>query len=330
MHDIDRINSFVALGKKMLSTDEDWQEAKHLASIKNGWFTPEFIDRASNSIATEFLQEQKLIDWKNKYTLQVGEPKTIGIVMAGNIPMVGFHDLLCVLTSGNKAMVKLSSKDEVLMKYVVQFLYQHNEEWKKYIGISELLKGCDAYIATGSNSTALYFKQYFGKYPNIIRKNRTSVAILSGQETDEELKALADDMHLYFGLGCRNVTKLFVPKGFDWEKLIKACEGYSYIGDHHKYKNNYDYNLALYMLNHQYYMTNGATIFVENESVFSPISTVHYQEYNDIEEVKNTLKGNDDLQCIVGNGFEPFGEAQQPCITQYADGVDVMQWLTTL
>ena len=193
-----------------------------------------------------------------------------------------------------------------------------------------MLKGCDAYIATGSNNSSRYFEYYFGKYPNIIRKNRTSIAILDGNETPGELEKLSDDIHLYFGLGCRNVTKIFVPEGYDFIPLIQSFNKYIYFADHHKYKNNYDYQLSILLLNNVKYMTNGSTILRESESLFSPISQLHYEHFTDAVELEKNVKKNSDIQCIISRNFIPFGEAQHPGLKSYADGVDTMQFLLSL
>ena len=193
-----------------------------------------------------------------------------------------------------------------------------------------MLKGCDAYIATGGNSAAKSFTEYFGKYPNIIRKNKTSVAVITGNETEDELRLLADDIHLYFGLGCRNVTKLYVPDGYNFEQLLNSFSEYKYFGDHHKYRNNYDYNLSIILLNNVYYMTNEATILTENTNLFSPISQVYYEYYNNIDELTTLLQKHPDVQCVAGNNFVPFGQVQNPDLFTYADGEDTMQFLLTL
>ena len=190
-----------------------------------------------------------------------------------------------------------------------------------------MLKGCDAYIATGSNNSSRYFEQYFGKYPHIIRKNRSSAAILTGKESAVELQKLSDDIHLYFGLGCRNVTKIFVPEGYDFVPLLAAFDTYKYFEDHHKYKNNYDYQLSILLLNNQFYMTNGSTLLTKNSSMFSPISQLYYETYSSSNEVESTLKNNPELQCLVGTHYIPFGQAQAPGLFDYADGVDTVQFL---
>ncbi|HYM94807.1 MAG TPA: acyl-CoA reductase, partial [Chitinophagaceae bacterium] len=193
-----------------------------------------------------------------------------------------------------------------------------------------MLKGCDAYIATGSNNTSRYFEYYFGKYPHIIRHNRTTVAILTGNETNEDLEKLADDVCLYFGLGCRNVTKIYVPKGYDFIPLLKAFKKYNHLTDHHKYKNNYDYNLTLQILNKKFYMTNDSILLVEGASLFSPISQLNYEYYTDKKALALSLKNHPDLQCIVGEGQVSFGQAQCPLVSDFADGVDTLRFLTTL
>jgi hypothetical protein len=244
----------------MLSDSEPWTAVKARASQENSWFLPDFIDRSAKNIATAFLQEYALTKFTEYYNLQNIEgppgnqkPKKVGIVMAGNIPLVGFHDLLCVFITRHKAMIKTSSKDDVLIKHLVDVLDSWNKEAAEVIAFSEMLKACDAYIATGSNNTAGYFEYYFAKYPHIIRRNRTSVAILSGKESEEELSQLADDVYQYFGLGCRNITKLYVPEGYDFVPLLTVFKKYNYLADHNKYKNNYDYNLALQIMNNKFY-----------------------------------------------------------------------------
>lgn len=327
-----RIDLLVKLGTYLASNTEELEHAKLQAHRQNGWFTMAFIDTAIDNINTHFLQRNKLEAWAKQYNipLQNNAPKTIGVVMAGNIPLVGFHDLLCVFITGHKALVKLSSKDAVLIPHIVKKLGEWNEEILQLVTFAEILKGCDAYIATGSNNTARYFDYYFGKYPNIIRRNRTSVAVLDGTETPAELSLLADDIQLYFGLGCRNITKLYVPKEYDFIPLLTALKSYNYFTDLHKYKNNFDYHLALLLMNNKYYMSNESIILTENASPFSPVSQVHYEFYNNAGEAKAAIEGNDDIQCAVGHGYLPFGEAQSPSLTDYADGVDTMAFLAGL
>lgn len=327
-----RIYLLSRLGEYILGNDAGWLETKEKASRENGWFTPEFIDIATKNISLSFLQKDILENWSIQENIPAENPspKKVGLVMAGNIPLVGFHDWLCVFMSGHKAQVKLSSKDAILLKHLCDILIDWEPEVANYISFSEMLKGCDAYIATGSNNSGRYFDYYFGKYPNLIRRNRTSVAILSGNETQDELEKLADDIHLYFGLGCRNVTKLYVPENYDFIPLLEAFRRYIYFADHHKYKNNYDYNLAIYILNKQFYMTNGSILLIEDKSMFSPISQLNYEYYDSTDKLTEALKNHDSIQAISGKGFQPFGKNQCPAITDYADGVNTMEFLLTI
>jgi hypothetical protein len=328
----ERIELMVKLGEYFLLNNDELSAAKQKAQIQNQWFSAEFIDLALRNIAQNYLQKNLLEKWIEKYDIKdnLSSKKNVGIVMAGNIPLVGFHDFLCVFISGHKAIIKPSSKDEVLIKFAVQKLIEWNGEAKNYMSIAENLKNCDAYIATGSNNSSRYFEYYFGKYPNIIRRNRTSVAILTGNETEKELSLLTDDIQLYYGMGCRNVTKLYAPEGYNFIALLDALRKYNYFADFHKYKNNYDYQLALLIMNHKFYMTNDSVILTENESVFSPVSQVNYSYYNELKSLTNSLKNNADVQCIVGKNLIPYGKSQSPSLTDYADGIDTMQFLRKL
>ncbi|TSA57366.1 MAG: acyl-CoA reductase [Sediminibacterium sp.] len=327
-----RIRLFTRLGEYILQDNADWQDCKERAYRENPWFITEFIELSVKKIAENFLQETALTDWALAYSVPdcPNQPKNIGIVMAGNIPLVGFHDLLCSFISGHKTTAKASSKDSVLMKHLVNKLTEWDPTVEDKIVFADNLKGCDAYIATGSNNTSRYFEYYFGKYPNIIRKNRSSVAILDGTETPVELLALADDIQFYFGLGCRNITKIFVPQGYDFIPLLDALRKYEHFMDFHKYKHNYDYHLAILIMSNRYYMNNDSTILTENIAVFSPVSQVHYAFYSDANTVLTELASNVEVQCIVGHGQVPFGMAQSPSLTDYADGIDTMAFLTNL
>ncbi len=325
-----RIEILLQLKNYLLDDSEEWRSVKYTASVHNGWFTPEFIDLSIQNIVDEFLQEDKLKNWVNNYQLVDNIiPKNVGIVMAGNIPLVGFHDFLSVFISGHTQTIKLSAKDDILLKHLVQKMFSWEKTMENQVTFAPMLKGCDAYIATGSNNSARFFDYYFSKYPGIIRKNRTSVAILTGNEPMTELENLSDDIHTFFGLGCRNVTKIYVPENYDFVPLLQSFHRYTYFGDHHKYKNNYDYNLSIQIMNNRYYMTNGSTLLIENESIFSPISQLNYSFYNKKKDVLDTLKANNEIQCITGLDL-PLGKAQNPGLTDYADGVDTMQFLLTL
>jgi hypothetical protein len=328
----ERIILLGRLGQYMLEASEEWQEVKDRAYRENQWFIPEFVDRSVENIARQFLNPSFLQKWAAAYQVpdRQTHPKNVGVVMAGNIPLVGFHDFLCVFVSGHIATLKTSSKDEVLIKHLVKKLYEWDPAVQDEVSFAERLTGCDAYIATGSNNSGRYFDYYFGKYPNIIRRNRTSVAILDGTETQEELAALADDIQLYFGLGCRNITQLYVPEGYDFIPLLDALRKYEHFMDFHKYKHNFDYHLALLIMGNKYYMNNDTVVMTENVSPFSPVSQLHYQYYQNPAELTSLLQGNPDIQCVVGHGQIPFGQAQSPGLTDYADGVDMMAFLVGL
>ncbi|WP_241559168.1 acyl-CoA reductase [Chitinophaga barathri] len=305
---------------------------KQRAFAHNGWFTPEFTDLAIANTCKYYLDPAALQAWIALYP-GFGKPavrKKVGIVAAGNIPLVGFHDWLTGFLSGHEIRVKLSSKDNVLLPHIFGKIAEWAPEAAQDTVVAEMLKDCDAYIATGSNNSARYFNYYFAKYPHIIRRNRTSAAVLTGGETPEELSALADDVMLYFGLGCRNVTKVYVPEGYDFSPLLTALKKYDRLADHHKYKNNYDYNLALYLLNLSPYQTNDSVLLHESESLFSPLSVLHYGFYRNREELETQLRENPDLQCLVAKDAIPFGQAQYPSLTDYADGVDTAAFLASL
>ncbi|MES2772824.1 MAG: acyl-CoA reductase [Bacteroidota bacterium] len=327
-----RINLLVFLGDYLKENTAGWQDVKQRASNENGWFTPEYIDLAVANICQNFLQKEKLEDWVTAYQLpgENDNRKTIGLVMAGNIPLVGFHDLLCCFITGHRVLVKTSSKDDVMIKHLIQQLAEQDAGIDNYISFAVQLKNCDAYIATGSNNSSRYFEFYFAKYPHIIRKNRTSVAILDGTESPAELEGLADDAMIYFGLGCRNVTQLYVPREYDFIPLLAALNKYSWASDHHKYRNNYDYNLALHILNNKYYMTNETTLIIEHDSAFAAISQLHYQFYDRATTVLEKLNKSEEVQAIVGHYGIPFGKVQQPSLTDYADGVDTIEWLMAI
>lgn len=328
----ERIQLLVKLGEYMLNNSPQWEEAKQRASTQNAWFTPDFIEISTRSIAQHFLRQDVLEKWVAQYALEtsIAEPRNIGVVMAGNIPLVGFHDFLSVFISGHHITIKASSKDEVLIKHLTEQLGIWQPLAKSRISFADNLKGCDAYIATGSNNSSRYFDYYFGKYPNIIRRNRTSVAVLDGTETKEELSLLADDIQQYFGQGCRNVTKLYVPERYDFIPLLEALRKFDYFFEFHKYKHNYDYQLALLIMGNIPYLTNGSVILTESETLFTAVSRVNYGYYTNETDLITALKENNDIQCVVGHAAIPFGKAQQPQLTDYADGIDTLQFLKNL
>ena len=298
--------------------------------IYNPWFTEHNIRKSISGIVS-MLQKEDLENWMNDYSFEEKSPKNVGVIMAGNIPLVGFHDFLCVLISGNKIKAKLSSEDNLLLPFVSQLLMNLDERFADRIEFIHQLKEYEAVIATGSDNSARYFESYFSKVPHVIRKNRTSVAVISGNETEQELNAFAEDVFLYFGKGCRNVTKVIVPKGYDLNNLFKAFYPYKEIVNHNKYANNYDYNKAIYLMNQTELIENGFLLMKEDESLHSPLSVLNYHYIHNQNEVDNYLEQNkENIQCVVGTDYVPFGKAQSPSISDYADGVDTIQFLLSL
>ncbi|UBM61615.1 acyl-CoA reductase [Candidatus Sulfidibacterium hydrothermale] len=305
----------------------------------NGWFTPDFVSRALYALG-ESLETEKLQQWLSVYDkkrLEPVNPKTVGVVMAGNVPAVGFHDFLSVLISGHRIQARLSSEDNKLMPAIAAVLKEIEPGFANYIAFTEeILKGFDAIIATGSNNTSRYFEYYFGKYPNIIRKNRNGVAVLTGQETDDQLRALADDVFLYYGLGCRNVAKLYVPENYDFEHLLRIFAEKKEITQNHKYFNNYEYNKAIFLVNKRPHLDTGNLLLVEDEKMVSPVAVLHYEYYSSDTGLRNHLMVNtDQIQCVVTDAAflkntVPFGKSQSPELWDYADGVDTLKFLIAL
>lgn len=317
----------------------------HQAYLHNNWFTAEYVTNAVNAWADE-LTEVKLNKWLDKYQSQPKsqpqpqpqpQPQKVAIIMAGNIPFVGLHDLLAVLAAGHKAIVKLSSDDNILMKWAINALLEIAPEWNDRIEISEerLPKDFDAVIATGSNNTNRYFEQYFKGKPSLLRKSRTSVAVLTGNETPEDLQKLGADIFTYFGLGCRNVSKLFIPADYEIGTFYEGiADFYDHI-NHNKYANNYTYHKAILLMNLTKHLDNNFLLLKEDEQIASPLGVMYYQRYTSLDEVKTYLQTHaEEIQCVVskqqiGNSV-PFGKAQEPELTDYADGVDTMQFLLGL
>lgn len=326
-----RINLLARLGNYLQEQPASYKEAQLRAWAENKWFTPEYISLAGRSIAQGMLTQKVLEEISQRYQIPdvQSNPKTIGLVMAGNIPFVGLQDLIAVLLTGHRLKIKPSSKDTFLIKHLLNMLTDSAPEVADWISIQDMLKDCDAYIATGSDNSARYFEYYFNRFPHIIRKNRTSIAILDGTETPEELDRLADDIQLYFGLGCRNVTQIWVPKTFDFLPLLNTLRKYDHYRDHDKYKNNFDYQLTIAIMNNKFYMSNDSIVLLENDSPFSPISQLHYQFYEHPEEILNNID-KDKIQCIVGKKHLPFGQAQMPGLTDFPDGVDTLDFLKSL
>lgn len=312
-----------------------FEEIISKSHIFNPWFTSPNVEFALHTWS-KTLDKNKIQQWHEQWKNNINKKPTIkkiGIVMAGNIPVVGLHDLLCVLASGNIALVKLSSKDDKLIPYLVKKLIEFDIEIKSKIKFINKLENFDAVIATGSNNTSRYFESYFGKYPHIIRKNRTSVAVLNGNETLNQLKDLSDDIFTYFGLGCRNISKLFVPNGYDFGKLMESFQKYSDVLIHNKYMNNYEYNKAMLLLNQVPHLDNGFILLKEDTSLFSPTAVLHYEYYNKTEAVIKYLeKEKKSIQCVVStsktiNDCHMPGKTQFPELWDYADQINTMNFL---
>lgn len=306
------------------------QEILFRAEAANPWFTQAFIQSALQAIVNEYLNPEALRAFTAHLKNEPTNPAKVGVVLAGNIPLVGFHDVLCVYLSGHHGRFKLATADTILMQYVIQQLQQADPQAINQLQLAERLNDCTAYITTGSNQSAQHFEHYFGRFPHIIRRNRTSVAILDGTESQDELEALADDVYLYFGLGCRNVTHITVPENYNFEPLLNAFRKYDTLKDHNKYRNNFDYQLALYLLNGQFYMSNDSLLMVENAALFSPVAVTHYSVYTNINDTINHLQQHPEVQAIIGHRGIPFGGAQHPSLTQFADGINTLEFLEGL
>lgn len=327
----ERAEAFSALGTHIKSlSDEVWTELYFRTANENPWFTKENVKLALNGISL-FLEKDSLLKWSSGYSF--GPAKSVGIAMAGNIPLVGFHDVLCVLMAGHTVHIKVSSHDSVLLNFIIAVLIKIEPRFESKIILAEKLKNLDAVIATGSDNTARYFEYYFRNIPHIIRKNRSSCAIIMGEEPQEELTKLGQDVFTYFGLGCRNVSKIFVPVGYDVTLILDAWSGYKEIGNHHRYANNYDYQKSLLLINQTPFLDNGFVMLTASTALVSPISVIFYEEYIDLNDLDAKLNHHQDkIQCIVSaNGWfkksYAFGQAQFPSVTDYADQIDTMAFL---
>jgi len=347
-----RINAFVELGRflsqfksdsiikneAVIANDLFFDGFKHqikLAKEHNGWFTEKNILFSLDSWS-KALTENNINQWIKKYKFNTEDSKTVAIIMAGNIPLVGFHDFLSVLISGHNVLVKQSSNDKHLLPFLAKYLEIVEPEFKGKIKFTEeKLDHFDAVIATGSDNTARYFEYYFKGKPSIIRKNRNSVAVLTGNETEEQLDALSDDIFRYYGLGCRNVSKFFIPKDYNFDAFFNAVYKWHPIIEESKYANNYDYNKAVYLMSEFEMLENGFLMIKEDQSYSSPIATLFYEHYNSIEELKQKLEvEKNNIQCIVANNFSndeiEFGNTQKPQLWDYADNVDTVEFLSKI
>ncbi|MGD1890571.1 MAG: acyl-CoA reductase [Cyclobacteriaceae bacterium] len=332
----DRIRVFSAVGTVLQNLSEyEIEELTARAQSENSWFTPESVMLAKEGLQ-RYLNEEKLRHWIKELPAQPASVKKIGLVMAGNIPWVGFHDLLTVLISGQHALVKLSSQDSFLIRYIINIITELEPQFESYITVVDKLNTADAIIATGGDNTSRYFEYYFAKYPHIIRKNRTGVAVLSGSEPGSELRALGEDIFRYFGLGCRNVSKLFVPEQYDFEPLFQALQSYENVAHHHKYNNNYDYNKSIYLVNREPFLDTGFALFRQSDQLVSPISVIFYEPYQNEDELIQKLSAVEEkIQCVVAQqpmytshqNHVQFGQAQQPELWDYADGVNTLAFI---
>ncbi len=326
------------LGASLQHPNEQLQVLIQQEQYHNAWFTPANVERAILAIG-QTLNKQGLEKWLSAYDLDKEvEEKKVGLILAGNIPLVGFHDVLCVLISGHHALIKASTQDARLIRQVLNMLATIEPSFSNKYTFVDQLKDFDAVIATGSDNSSRYFEYYFGKVPHIIRKNRNSVAVITGDETTEELNLLGQDIFTYFGLGCRNVSKLLLPAGYDIGTFFRPIETYQPIINHHKYNNNYDYNKSIYLVNNEKHFDNGFVLLRENEALASPLAVVHYEYYNNLGEVEAMINANSEkIQCVVcisplkvdSQVVKP-GQSQQPQLWDYADGVDTMDFLIKL
>lgn len=340
----DRIKTLTQLAAHLKGPEDEFLTAlMKRTAHNNGWLTLQNQQRALHSVAEHFLARAPLLEMLASYPISTNEgsdpgpKKTVALVLAGNIPLVGFHDILCVYLAGHRARIKLSSKDPFVLPYLLKLMGKFDEAANAYFQVVDTLSGFDAVIATGSNNSSRYFESYFGKYPHIIRKNRTGIAVLTGGETTEQLRSLGDDVFAYFGLGCRNVSKIFVPQGYDFTPLLETFHNWKGYQNHTKWKNNFDYNFALLTLNKERFYHNGALIVRECEELFSPIATLFYEHYDSIGALTQVLESLEmQTQLVVARpglleiNTHDFGQAQSPVLTDFADGVDTLAFLTGL
>lgn len=335
---IQLVNTFSSLGEYLLNPDDQLLNIVKSEHHYNAWFTPENVNSAVTAIAKS-LNAADLTAWLSKYPIDTNiGGKKVGLILAGNIPLVGFHDVLCVLATGNYALIKASEQDARLIKYILNKLVEIEPAFGDQYSFVERLENFDAVIATGSNNTSRYFEYYFSKVPHIIRKNRNSVAVLAGNETEAQLVELGHDIFDYYGLGCRNVSKLLVPKEYNFNFFFESIQSYYPIINHNKYNNNYDYNKSIYLVNMAKHLDNGFLLVKEDENWVSPLAVLFFEYYNDVASAEQKINDiSDKIQCVVSalplqipNQVVNFGMSQQPALWDYADGIDTMDFLSNL
>lgn len=330
------VNTFSALGEQLSNPNEQLIDVINDELHYNAWFTPQNVEKAVKAVGAS-LNHNDLHTWLEKYDFNSSNKK-VGLILAGNIPMVGFHDVLCVLASGNYALIKASSQDNHLIKYVLQKLVEIDDSFTTQFSFVDRLENFDAVIATGSNNTSRYFDYYFGKVPNIIRKNRNSIAVLTGNESAQQLHELGHDIFDYYGLGCRNVSKLLVPEGYNFNFFFESIQSYEDIIHHHKYNNNYDYNKSIYLVNRDEHLDNGFLLVKKDERLTSPLAVLFFDYYSDLKNAEQIINVESErIQCVVSaetlnanNQVVDFGQSQQPKLWDYADGIDTMEFLSNL
>ncbi len=329
------LDGFLELGNQLRSiSNSKFQVLAERAFVENRWFDKKSVRNAIDGII-HMISEYQIQTWKKNYDFNVKNKKIVGVIMAGNIPFVGFHDLFMILVSGNIASIKLSSQDSVLMKFILESLIEINSEFKQTINLVERIKNVDAVIATGSDNTARYFEYYFSKIPRIIRKNRTSIAILDGKEDSDQIQNLGHDIYDYYGLGCRNISKILVPEGFEMRLLLDNLQDFEFLLENSKYKNNYDYHKSILLVNREDHLDTGFSLFKKSTDFVSPTSLTYYEEYNNMDFVTNYLSQHQHkIQCISTalpiNSSIDLGESQRPNLWDYADNIDTMEFLLSL
>ena len=331
----DRVNAFYQLGHHLRHLDEaNRHSLLNEPRQFNAWFTPEQVNLALANVSGQ-LQREKLNAWLGRYDIKGQKGLKVGVVMAGNVPLVGFHDLMSVLISGHKLIAKPSSQDLFLIQYMITELIRIEPRLRDQIEPRDRLNDMDAVIATGSDNTARYFEYYFRNIPRVIRRNRSSCAVLNGSESQQDLEQLGMDIFSFYGLGCRNVSKVFVPENYDVTQLFKHWKAYWDVIHHHKYANNYDYNKSILLVNGTPFFEGESILVTESKELVSPISVLFYERYATESALQQRIKDSESkIQCIVGSmpgiSTVPFGKAQYPGLDDYADGVDTMEFLTRL
>ena len=318
-------------GESESQWNDQFRDTLRRTEISNPWFTHSQVITSLQGICN-LLESTSLENWMHSYPVNKKEPLKIGVIMAGNIPLAGFHDFLSVISSGNILLAKLSTSDQYLLPFIADIFFSYYPSAKSLFQPVNQLKDIDAVIATGSNNTSRYFEHYFGKHPHIFRKNRNSVAVISGNENEYDFVLLGRDIFTYFGLGCRNISKFYVPAGYSFNNFFENIVSYSEVMQHNKYMNNFDYHQALYLLNRQDFLTNNFLIVIEEKSLASPVAVLHYEYYENEMELNSKLAlQKNELQCVVSkNGPVHPGQTQFPSITDYADGVDTRAFLAGL